>query len=164
MKKKVGKKKGHKYHPKKKALALPFALVRRRPQNQKKSGLSRRRLAMLGTQMLTVVIPSRPICQRKITKFQARCVFFTSGRLFLAVDTSSLPPRWGSLRHPPFPHSVSAYAHPQYSARLSAARRGVRPFAARRGVRRPLVARHTLVYVYIDILCAPVTGPRCAYV
>jgi hypothetical protein len=46
------------------------------------------------------------------------------------------------------------YAHPQYSAcrnaRLSAARRGVRPPAARRDTHRPLVARHAAVYIYID--------------
>ena len=43
--------------------------------------------------------------------------------------------------------SVSMYAHPWYSARLSAARWGVHPPAARRGLRCPLVARHTLVNI-----------------
>jgi hypothetical protein len=58
------------------------------------------------------------------------------------ASTLGLPP------HPPFPHSVSAHAHPQCSARLSATRRGVRPSAARQGARRPLVARHALVYMW----------------
>ena len=65
-------KKGHKYHPKKRARALPSALARW--HQKKKSGLSRRKLVMLGTQMPSP--PSRLICQQKITTFQARCVFF----------------------------------------------------------------------------------------
>ena len=49
-----------------------------------------------------------------------------------APSVSSLPPQ------------RSVCAHPQHSARLSAAHRGVRPSAARRGIRRPLVARRAL--------------------
>jgi hypothetical protein len=49
LKNNLEKEKVHKNHPKKRARALPFVLARWR--QKKKSGLSRRKLAMLGWQM-----------------------------------------------------------------------------------------------------------------
>jgi hypothetical protein len=51
-----GEKKGHKNHPKKRARAQPFVLARWR--QKKKSGLSRRKLVMLGWQMPSYPLPT----------------------------------------------------------------------------------------------------------
>jgi hypothetical protein len=101
----------------------------------------------------------------------------------LPASTLGLPP------YPPFPHSVSMYAHPQYSARLSGARRvSARPPPARRPpgcppARRPpgcppFAGGPSCFSIYIDIdkpyvavLYIPpymfqlyyIIGPRYAY-
>jgi hypothetical protein len=86
----------------------------------------------------------------------------------------NLPSTLGLPPYPPFPHSVSTYAHPQYSARLSAARRGVRPFAARCPPGCPPSAGGPpyFKHIYVDIdkaildrtvrtpIYVPVAGPR----
>jgi hypothetical protein len=71
------KKKSHKNHPEKRERALPFVLAHWR--QKKKSGLSRRKLAMLGLQTPIIVNPFRPTCQRNITTLQPRCVLFYTG-------------------------------------------------------------------------------------